>query len=130
MSYNTKLQTNNTNLQSLIDKANALPDAGSGEGTGTETEYDCEISFNALSDVVYSFDALRDGTLTYGTFMPIDAGSLSLIVNKGTIFHACKIDYSAFASVATSGDIELLVNEKYIGAALRVNGSGTITFTK
>ena len=29
MSNKTRLQTNNTNLQALIDKANALPDAGS-----------------------------------------------------------------------------------------------------
>ena len=34
MSNKTRLQTNNTNLQSLINKANALPDAGSGGGGG------------------------------------------------------------------------------------------------
>lgn len=32
MSYNTRLQTANTNLQSLIDKANALPDASTSGG--------------------------------------------------------------------------------------------------
>ena len=32
MSNKIQLQTNNTNLQALIDKANALPDAGSGSG--------------------------------------------------------------------------------------------------
>lgn len=31
MSNKTRLQTNNTNLQALIDKANALPDAGSSD---------------------------------------------------------------------------------------------------
>ena len=30
MSNKSRLQTNNTNLQALIDKANALPDAGGG----------------------------------------------------------------------------------------------------
>lgn len=38
MSNKSRLQTNNTNLQALIDKANALPDAGSG---GSET---CELT--------------------------------------------------------------------------------------
>lgn len=36
MSNKSRLQTNNTNLQTLIDKANALPDAGSGGGSGVE----------------------------------------------------------------------------------------------
>lgn len=36
MSNKTRLQTNNTNLQALIDKANALPDAEGGSG-GAET---------------------------------------------------------------------------------------------
>ena len=35
MSNKTRLQTNNTNLQALIDKANALPEAGSGTGGGS-----------------------------------------------------------------------------------------------
>lgn len=36
MSNKTRLQTNNINLQDLIDKANNLPDAGSGSGSGEE----------------------------------------------------------------------------------------------
>lgn len=35
MSNKTRLQTNNTNLQALIDKANALPEAGGGSGGGS-----------------------------------------------------------------------------------------------
>lgn len=31
MSYKEQLQTNNENLQVLIDKANSLPDAGGGD---------------------------------------------------------------------------------------------------
>lgn len=38
MSNKSRLQENNTNLQALIDKANALPDAGGGNsGTGTSS---------------------------------------------------------------------------------------------
>jgi hypothetical protein len=37
MSNKSRLQTNNTNLQALIDKANALPDAGGSGGASIET---------------------------------------------------------------------------------------------
>ena len=33
MSYNSDLQTNNSRIQALIDKANSLPEAGGGDGT-------------------------------------------------------------------------------------------------
>ena len=49
MSNKTRLQTNNINLQDLIDKANNLPDAGSGSGETVNTVY---ISTNApTSDI-------------------------------------------------------------------------------
>lgn len=38
MSYKETLQQHNTDLQGLIDKANALPDAGSGGGGGASVE--------------------------------------------------------------------------------------------
>ena len=45
MSNKLRLQTNNTNLQALIDKANALPDAG-GSGGSVET---CTVTFIGVS---------------------------------------------------------------------------------
>ena len=42
MSNKTRLQTNNTSLQSLIEKANVLPDAGSSGGGNVET---CRVSW-------------------------------------------------------------------------------------
>lgn len=44
MSNKTRLQTNNTNLQALIDKANALPDAGS-SGGGEINVDTCTLKF-------------------------------------------------------------------------------------
>lgn len=46
MSNKTRLQTNNINLQALIDKANALPDAGSGGGS-VET---CTVTITDMTD--------------------------------------------------------------------------------
>lgn len=56
MSNKSRLQTNNTNLQALIDKANALPDAGgSGGGASVET---CTVtvtpSYVELFDLTYT----------------------------------------------------------------------------
>ena len=46
MSNKSRLQTNNTNLQALINKANALPDAGSGGSLET-----CTGTLSIPSDV-------------------------------------------------------------------------------
>ena len=43
MSNKTRLQTNNENLQSLIDKANVLPDVGGSENVET-----CTVTINIL----------------------------------------------------------------------------------
>lgn len=39
MTYKTDLQTNNTNLQSILDTVNALPEAGSGGGTSSGAKF-------------------------------------------------------------------------------------------
>jgi hypothetical protein len=44
MSNKTRLQTNNTNLQALIDKANALPEAGGGSSGGSVETYSGSIT--------------------------------------------------------------------------------------
>lgn len=66
MSNKTRLQTNNTNLQSLIDKANALPDAGSGGVT----------SWNDLTDKPF-------GTIGISTLV-VDLQELNEKINAGT----------------------------------------------
>jgi hypothetical protein len=48
MSNKTRLQTNNINLQALIDKANALPDAG-GEGSVETCTVTIETSDGLIS---------------------------------------------------------------------------------
>lgn len=51
MSNKTRLQTNNTNLQELINKANALPDAGSGGSGGGSVEM-CTLTIYADSPMM------------------------------------------------------------------------------
>ena len=53
MSNRTRLQANNTNLQSLIEKANALPDAGENIKTCTITIADITEVFNTNFQIYY-----------------------------------------------------------------------------
>lgn len=52
MSNKSRLQTNNTNLQALINKANALPDAGSG-GSGANIET-CTVTITTALGYIHS----------------------------------------------------------------------------
>jgi hypothetical protein len=45
MSNKSRLQTNNTNLQALIDKANALPEAGGSSGSVEDVDT-CNVVIN------------------------------------------------------------------------------------
>lgn len=61
MSYNSRLQTNNTNLQALIEKANTLPDAGGGSEGSIET-CDVTVTDSTLNNVWVS--QVIDGVIT------------------------------------------------------------------
>lgn len=60
MSNKIRLQTNNTNLQALIDKANALPEAGSGGGGSVET-CTVEITSDDGNVAMYSATTFQNG---------------------------------------------------------------------
>lgn len=82
MSNKSRLQTNNINLQALIDKANALPDAGGSGGgdpeyfTVTINDMAASAGFYYLSDSATFATAPTAGTyqVLYGLFW---AGSTS-----------------------------------------------------
>lgn len=48
MSNKTRLQTNNTNLQTLINKANSLPNAGGSSGGSIET---CTVVIDIMAPI-------------------------------------------------------------------------------
>lgn len=83
MSNKSRLQTNNTNLQALIDKANALPDAGSGGGSGGIDAWTGQIYFKGLGLVtVYYTDInmnLQVTSLDQSTNITIAANTLVTI---------------------------------------------------
>jgi hypothetical protein len=80
MSNKIRLQTNNTNLQALIDKANTLPDAGGSGGGSVET---CTVKFGGKTppgtEIYYLDQAM---TLQYATVN----GNTEYTILKDTIF--------------------------------------------
>lgn len=60
MTYNTDLQSNNVELQEILNTINSLPEAGSGGGTAVET---CTVYNEQIFDIVY-VTAYVDGSFT------------------------------------------------------------------
>ena len=70
MSNKLRLQTNNTNLQALIDKANALHDAGGSGGGRFETcTVTISFTYGDPTDVWISGTQLVDGNIQPFTFV-------------------------------------------------------------
>ena len=115
MSNKTRLQTNNTNLQALINKANSLPDAGSG-GSGGSVET-CTVTIMPCGGstiyYVYNGQCISEATsgtieltVTKNTILAINQGWSSMSVQSGSCE---KLFYSmACAAYAIHGDCTLI----------------------
>lgn len=97
MSNKSRLQTNNTNLQALIDKANALPDAGGGSGGGSvET---CAVGFVNSSETTCS---------VYGTYYENGAFSsypISISTMSSRDMEVIKNSFIVISSNASAVDV-------------------------
>lgn len=82
MSNKSRLQTNNTNLQALIDKANNLPEAGSGGGS-VET---CTVTLN-VADSVGVNRSYRIVCMTYENGEYYDSGGMVFSKQPPTTFY-------------------------------------------
>jgi hypothetical protein len=120
MSNKSRLQTNNTNLQSLIDKANALPDAGGSGGT-LETCY-CMIAADAptmdAATVTYTNANMQLATKNF----EIMSGTRIEVV-KGTI-----ITIAPWSGMSgCSGDCTEIF-KGVIGGAYFINGDSNVRY--
>lgn len=121
MSNKTRLQTNNTNLQALIDKANALPDAGSASvetctvTIGNYSNCPLEIIATTIKDgietpCVMLRDAVREESSSQPyTISNVKCGSVITVIqnaadtdtpyvetdNGSTLIKACRVNYQA-----------------------------------
>ena len=94
MSNKSRLQTNNTNLQALINKANNLPDAGSGGSDGGSVEtcavtilLDSPLAVENPSCTVY----YTNGSNTVQNYIldnPIFGSSFTIEIAKNTIIYS------------------------------------------
>ena len=74
---NTAISENNTDLQSLIEQANNLPDAVNDSVLYTEQTLTDEQKLQARENI----DAISTGTITYGT-EDMTAGTTALATGK------------------------------------------------
>ena len=86
MSNKTRLQTNNTNLQVLINKVNALPDAG-GPSTCTLTIENQDAAFS-LYYTGYS------GGSFYSSVQAVPLGTIQLQMLKNSIVYFDTFDWA------------------------------------
>ena len=97
MSNKTRLQTNNTNLQALIDKANALPDAGSSGGGSVET---CTVNILSTTEstiigtVVNNNGELETSIVTATGFNYFHSGTMEDILCGSTFVIIPNSSYS------------------------------------
>ena len=119
MSNKSRLQTNNTNLQALIDKANALPDAGGSGGGSVET---CTITV-MLDSPAPTFPQIIYTNTNMQIVSEDLEGQLSLTVVKGTILISSG---GSSDDAVVSGDAERI---GYGGgrAMFKINGDATIS---
>lgn len=115
MSNKTRLQTNNTNLQALIDKANSLPDADSGGGSGGGSVETCSLTITDSTWMIATFiyqsasgelvvivaDPMTPASGTYevacGSMFYIDGAQ-----SAGSSCNGCK-SIAAYAYMVTAG---------------------------
>lgn len=134
MSYENDLTSNNTDLQSILDTINALPEAGSGSGGAVET---CRVTLlgNGISSL-HTIVALlnTDGNIIFIDQPIIEGNCLNVI--KGSCMYIYDFNHwEAFPEVfECSGDILRArdLGPKTYGAVsvFEVLGDGQITFNR
>lgn len=96
MSFKTDLQSNNTDLQAILDTINALPEAGSG---GSEETYTGDISYDDMTmngqvDAYYTNSnfEVENAKVEVGNAQTITVlkGSLIYVTAPSTTTHACE----------------------------------------
>ena len=103
--YNTQLQSNNTDLQALINKANALPDAVNIDAELTEQD-------TLISQIQAVVDSLPEaGSSSGGSVetVTITISSIAPFGVAGTLYYIDKFT-SLQSLVATAGQVEVLKN--------------------
>ena len=126
MSYKTDLQSNNVDLQSILNTINSLPEAGSGGG-GIET---CTVTIKNTDTIVPLYiDWIYAAVVTNGVIMKYSAEYISLL-NGGTfIIENCVknsiVVFQALDGSASTYENATLLNDTYGQFVSFVGADGT-----
>lgn len=127
MSYNSELQSNNTDLQAILETINNLPEAGGSGGGGIET---CSVTISWFNDNTYEpFDIyysdgsgsvcnIKTATAQYNGTLTCVKGSL---IYMSTCATASGVQYIQVSS-------NILFISQMTDPVFGVNGDGTITY--
>lgn len=114
MSNKSRLQTNNNNLQALINKANSLPDAGGGGGS-TDT---CTVTLRVGGGTCY----YTDGNTLELTTTSTGNATITIPINSILAFTSWN------SMVRASGSYSLIFyNQRY--AAYYISGDCSFNFS-
>lgn len=121
MSYNTDLQTNNTNLQSILDTINALPEAGSGSIQTAAVTISIEAPLSMVGSLCYvSSDGLKQIELMN---YELDTTTVECVIPSIVTIVNC-LDAGDFTA---SGDVTVLGTDNLL-ASYYVSGTGFLTY--
>lgn len=99
MSNKTRLQDNNTALQSLIDKANSLPDAGSGGGSSSGNSADvCSlfVDFSAnVNSAGISYVSFENGEFD-GGLIQLTSNNSTITINNVVVGSVIRVSYRGY----------------------------------
>lgn len=125
MSYNTDLQTNNVNLQAILDTVNNLPGAG-GSGATLKT---CTLDGLDWSTVYYT--TVENGTIMYKAVTFGNSSEPITVLCDSIIYYEADGDSDPGTGVVLTGGFEELYSDtrvKYIviKAPSTANASGML----
>lgn len=120
MTNKSRLQANNENLQSLIDKANQLPDAGGGGGSAETCyiEINCDAPARDACTATYTNSSMGQATKTFA----IMEGT-RIEVTKGTII---ALSPWTNTSQCSGGCTEIFSHMN--GGVYFISDEGTVTY--
>ena len=85
MGFKTDLQSNNTDLQTILDAINELPEAGSGGGVTNET---CEVTISGVSSSYYpvnvAYTSVDNSGKVIGVNQTVSTSPVTITCVKGS----------------------------------------------
>ena len=122
MSNKTRLQTNNTNLQNLITKANNLPNAGSGGGANKPV-YTVSIDKSDMS--LFAFYYLNESNEVVEEIMLTNTPSMSINMPQGFLVVYDLMSSGAISSIPQGPET---VASGYMIAVFNITQDFSISF--